>query len=268
MNRSYSKIRHIQEVNKKLDKQIISERKITDYFKSVIKEEYLPKIEPGDELCDIMCFKKQAKYGSEGEVVKIIQNGLVNCGFNTQKQGGGMIEGCKTDYKKCDGKFLEETKKAVEEFQKKHNLRVDGAVGVATLTKLVETKCVHLDRDCDCKEERKKSGDDTDDTIREDSKWWTLIEDGDSTLNNCGKINRCLYKMIKNKKFNQDSFIKCMRYKKETPPAQSDSFKKSPNCLGCPQFDNRMPGASLPLNPSDKQFIDDCVRKGCTRRVV
>jgi hypothetical protein len=261
MNRSYSKIRHIQEANKKLEEKILSERKITDYFKSVIKEEYLPKIGPGDELCDIMCFRKQAKYGSEGDVVKKIQNGLANCGFNTQKQGGGMVEGCKTDYKKCDGKFLEETKKAVEEFQEKNDLKADGSVGNATLLKMVANKCISLDKDCDCKEEQKPTDDDTDDNIREDSKWWTIIDGGDSTLNDCGKINRCLYKMIKYKKFNQDSFIKCMRYKKDPPPASGGS-----KCLGCPAFDNQMPGPSIV--PKDEQFIKECIKNGCTRKVV
>jgi hypothetical protein len=258
MNRSFSKIRHIQEANKKLEEKILSERKITDYFKSVIKEEYLPKIGPSDELCDIICFRKQAKYGSEGDVVKKIQNGLAKCGFNTQKQGGGMVDGCKTDYKKCDGIFLEETKKAVEEFQKKHNLTDDGSVGNATLLKMVANKCISLDKDCDCKEEQKPTDDDTDDKIREDSKWWTIIDGGDSTLNDCGKINRCLYKMIKYKKFNQDSFIKCMRYKKETPPASGGS-----KCLGCPPFYDKMPGPGR-VPTEDSQFIKDCVKKGCT----
>jgi len=260
MNRSFSKIRHIQEANKKLEQKILSERKITDYFKSVIKEEYLPKIESGDDLCDIMCFRKQAKYGSEGDVVKKIQNGLANCGFNTQKQGGGMVEGCKDDYKKCDGKFLEETQKAVEEFQKKNNLRVDGSVGNATLLKMVANKCLKMDKDCDCKEEQKPGDDEieTDDKIREDSKWWTIIDGGDSTLNDCGKINRCLYKMIKYKKFDQDSFIKCMRYKKEIPPASGGS-----KCLNCPPFYDKMPGPGR-VPTEDSQFIKDCVKKGCT----
>ena len=267
MNTSFSKIRHIQEANKKLEQKILSERKITDYFKSVIKEEYLPKIESGDELCDIMCFRKQAKYGSEGDVVKKIQNGLANCGFNTEKQGGGIVEGCKTDYKKCDGKFLEETQKAVEEFQKKNNLKVDGSVGNATLLKMVATKCLKMDKDCDCKEEQKPGDDEieTDDKIREDSKWWTIIDGGDSTLNDCGKINRCLYKMIKYKKFNQDSFIKCMRYKKEIIPTPVNSL--GPKCLGCPAFDNQMPGPSI-VPREDSQFIKQCIKNGCTQKVV
>ena len=173
-----------------------------------------------------------------------------------------MVEGCKDDYKKCDGKFLEETQKAVEEFQKKNNLKVDGSVGNATLLKMVATKCLKMDKDCDCKEEQKPTDDDTDDKIREDSKWWTIIDGGDSTLNDCGKINRCLYKMIKYKKFNQDSFIKCMRYKKDPPPASGGS-----KCLGCPAWDNQMPGPSL-VPRDESQFIKQCIKNGCTQKVV
>ena len=117
--------------------------------KKLINESYLPAIQKEDSVCEIVCERKQAKFGSEGDVVKLIQHGLSKCGFNPQREGGGIKQGCKDNKENCDGLFRTETKKAVEEFQKKYQLRPDGAVGKATLLKLQSNGCLTFE-DCDC----------------------------------------------------------------------------------------------------------------------
>ena len=86
MNKSYSKIRHIQEANMVLEKRVLSDNEMSRFIKKAIKESVLPDIQEGDDLCDILCFRKQANFGSNGEVVKLIQNALVKAdkisGFN------------------------------------------------------------------------------------------------------------------------------------------------------------------------------------------
>ena len=58
MNKSYSKIRHIQESNKALEKRLISDNEMSRFIKNAIKESVLPIIQEGDELCDILCNRK------------------------------------------------------------------------------------------------------------------------------------------------------------------------------------------------------------------
>lgn len=219
MNKNYGKIRSIQEANKRLEERLISEG-----LKSVISEAVLPIIQQGDDLCDILCGKKQAKFGSNGDVVKQIQNALANCGFNTDKQGGGMIEGCKNDYTKCDGKFREETKAAVIEFQKANGLTPDGSVGYNTLKKMGE-KCIQLPK-CDCNENDNANSDD------KGKDWWNLIDGGNSSMNDCDTINKCLYYAIsygKNEQFS-NMFFGCMRKKgnvqSDVKPIKGDKIFK------------------------------------------
>jgi hypothetical protein len=253
MNRSYSKIRHIQEANRNLEKRVISENEMSNFFKQVIREAYLPDIEEGDDLCDILCFRKQANYGSNGEVVKQIQNALANCGFNTEKQGGGMVEGCKDDYTKCDGKFREETKKATEGFQKENGLKVDGSVGVETLKKLQEKGCIKLP-DCKCEEDQTN----VDNTNKQD--WWTLIGETDPKFGDCEKINSCLHSVLSNNPtFSWDAFIKCMKGDKPDPNKK--------DCGKCPTTYNMMPLIGNKKPSEDMTFIKDCIAKKCTQPV-
>lgn len=256
MRKSYSKIRHIQEANKKLEERIIQES-----LKSLITEATLPNIQEGDELCDILCERKQAKFGANGDVVKKIQNALNKCGFNVEKQGGGINQGCKEDWNKCDGKFRKETAKAVKEFQMAMGLTQDGSVGKKTLTALGSQNanskggCIQLPQ-CDCNEKPK----DKDKEGRED--WWTLIDGGSSKMNDCDTINKCLYKAIKKCKGPvndtscfQNTFFKCMR---EGGPKKGGNKK----CGDCPDYINRQPG---PGQKPISKFEEGCIKSGCSK---
>jgi hypothetical protein len=261
MNRSYTKKRHIQESNQRLENRMISEKIINSLTVKTINEGYLGRIESGDDLCEIICKRKQAKYGSTGDVVKQIQNALANCGSNVEKQGGGMMQGCKEDYTKCDGVFRDETKKAVEDFQSKNNLTVDGSVGYNTLIKLSDNGCIKLPK-CDCEEKDVESTGDKEN-------WWELIGI-DKPLIDCHKINRCIYQALSSKPagFDFDVFKKCIGL----PDKKTDEkkFSENPikeNCKNCPTVYNNQPGtsgASSELPP----YIQECKRKGCTTIVV
>lgn len=261
MRKSYSKIRHIQEANKRLEERIIQES-----LKSVITEAVLPNIQEGDDLCDILCKRKQAKFGANGSVVQLIQNALAKCGFNVEKEGGGINKGCKDDAKNCDGKFRKETAKAVKEFQRAMGLAQDGSVGYKTLTALGSQAassvggCIDLP-ECNCNKKPK----DKDKENRED--WWTLIDGGNSSMDDCDTINKCLYKAINNCKgpVNDTScfsntFFKCMR---EGGPKKGGP-KKGGNkkCGDCPDYINRMPGpGQKPLS----DFEQGCIQSGCSK---
>jgi len=255
MRKSYSKIRHIQEANKRLEERLIMES-----LESVINEARLPIIQRGDDLCDILCERKQAKFGSNGDVVKKIQNALVKCGFNVEKEGGGINKGCKEDWTKCDGKFRKETQKAVKEFQETMKLTVDGSVGKKTLTALGSQNaspvggCIQLPQ-CDCNEKPK----DKDKEGRED--WWTLIDGGSSKMKDSESINKCLYSAIEKCKSSNDSncfqntFFQCMR---------AGGPKKGGNkeCGDCPKYINRMKG---PNTKELQAWEKDCIKSGCSK---
>lgn len=240
MGRSYSKIRHIQEANRRLEDRLIMEG-----LKTALNEAYLPIIQEGDELCDILCGRKQAKYGSNGDVVKKIQHALNNCGFNVEKQGGGINEGCKEDWTKCDGKFRKETRTAVEQFQKANNLTPDGAVGYRTLTKMgsstASTKggCIQLPK-CDCKKTQQDMVGDKDKGFVPGSgdspkDWWTLIDDGSEKMGDCDTLNECLYSAISGCKGSNDSycfqkkFIQCVR---DGGPKDNPKNNITEGCVG------------------------------------
>lgn len=257
MRKSYSKIRHIQEANR-----LLEERLIMEGLESVLNEARLPIIQEGDDLCDILCGKKQAKFGSNGPVVQEIQHALNKCGFNVEKQGGGINEACKTSVQGCDGLFRKETQKAVEEFQKAMGLTVDGAVGYRTLTAMASNKantqggCIDLPK-CDCKD--KDTDNDNNDNQKSD--WWNLIDGGSSKMNDCDTINKCLYNAInKCKGVNgtscfSNTFFECMR---DGGPKKGGNNK----CGDCPDYINRMPGpGQKPLS----KFQEECIKSGCSK---
>lgn len=262
MRKSYSKIRHIQEANR-----LLEERLIMEGLESVLNEAVLPIIQEGDDLCDILCRRKQAKFGSNGEVVQQIQSALSKCGFNVEKEGGGINQGCKDNPANCDGKFRKETKKAVEEFQKSHGLTVDGAVGYNTLKAMANNQmsqttfggCLELP-ECDCNE--KDNNNNNNDDAKSD--WWNLIDGGSSKMNNCNTINKCLYKAINGCKVTSDvscfsnTFFKCMR---DGGPKKGGDKK----CGDCPDYINRMPGPNL---PELTNFEARCIKSGCSKVAV
>ena len=261
MNKSYSKIRHIQEANMVLEKRVLSDNEMSRFIKKAIKESVLPDIQEGDDLCDILCFRKQANFGSNGEVVKLIQNALVNCGFNAEKQGGGMVQGCKDDYTKCDGKFREETKKATELFQKENNLKVDGAVGSETLKKLKEKGCITLP-DCKCNELK------TNKTNKTNQEWWKLIGKDDDKFGDCNKINGCIYETLKNNHvFIWDKFLSCMEGGVIDNKLDNNKTVIDEKCKGCPETIDKMPKIGGYGYKGDSAFLENCV-KNCGTTVV
>ena len=251
MRKSYSKIRHIQEANR-----ILEERLIMEGLESVLNEAVLPIIQEGDDLCDILCRRKQAKFGSNGPVVAEIQSALAKCGFNVEKEGGGINKGCKDNMQLCDGKFRKETEKAVKEFQKSAGLVQDGSVGYKTLTALGSQSassvggCIDLPK-CDCNE--KDNNNDNSDDAKSD--WWNLI-DGSSKMNDCHTINKCLYKAINGCKGSNDSycfqntFFKCMR---DGGPKKGGDRE----CGNCPKY--------LDFGMGELPQYRECVKKGCSK---
>jgi len=235
----------------RLVKRVISENELGRSSKQVIKESYLPNIVEGDDLCDILCYRKQASYGSNGEIVKQIQHALARCGFNTDYKGGGMIKGCEDDHTKCDGKFRKETKKAVEDFQKTQDgLKADGVVGPETLKKLQEKGCIKLP-ECKCEDKKSFS------YPADKQEWWKLIGKNDSKFGDCTKINACLYNVLKNNTgFSWEKFLKCM-----------ESQKKDFNdCSKCPATYNMMPVVGGKKDPN-RLFIELCIANKCTKPI-
>jgi hypothetical protein len=143
----------------------LTENDLNRIVKKVINEAYEGGIvQSGDKPCTIWCKEKLAKVGSNGDVVKMIQNLLAYNGFNNKYLGGGMTGGCGKYYERCDGKFRKHTKDAVLEFQRKFGLTPDGVVGYNTLSKMCEVLKdsgadngfdLLCDNDCNCK----RSGD-------------------------------------------------------------------------------------------------------------
>ena len=237
-------------------------------------------IEKGDtDTCLIKCDIKHAKYGSNGEIVKKIQHLLGNNGFNEGAQGGGIKKGCLEEWPVCDGKFRKETKKAVEEFQRKYNLSVDGVVGPKTLDKMCEvlkfTNSLSKDDfcpfQCNCDEigiQEPGVGSPTDpigtpgDPI-----------DGDIEIDikdkQCGDVFYCIRKISSSSPTIGDkwkAFMKCIKGIKGLPPiGDSDS------CAGCPKWSHEGPVVTFPGYRQRTQkeilFINKCIKKGCTTPV-
>lgn len=173
---------------------------IEEANKRLLGESYEGIIKKGDIPCDIWCKKKFAKYGSTGDVVKMIQHylakgsGLAKTGgygpYNPQKEGGGMIQGCAKNWKNCDGIFKSETKKAVEQFQRDAKVTKDGVVGYNTLKKICELlvlgdKETTLCNECKCNE---KENTNTEKTSKLDD-----------VNNGCDSLQSCLKQIFEEK---------------------------------------------------------------------
>lgn len=101
--------------------------------KFVISEDYEGGlVMQGDKICDIVCKNKYAGVGAKGDIVKMIQHLLANNGFGKETYGGGMRQGCQSEYPSCDGDFKTKTKNAVIDFQLRYRLSPDGVVGYNT----------------------------------------------------------------------------------------------------------------------------------------
>ena len=79
--------------------------------------------------------KKIMGLGASGYYVRQIQSTLINAGYSgsTNSPITKDVEGCKTDYDKCDGIYGKSTKEMVKQLQKDYGLDVDGNVGNQTI---------------------------------------------------------------------------------------------------------------------------------------
>jgi hypothetical protein len=218
----------------------LTESQLTDIISKVLSEQsYGGIIKEGDVPCDIWCKRKYAKIGSRGDVVKMIQHLLAKgCGdygpYNQDNMGGGMNEGCVENWTNCDGKFGDETKKAVEHLQENLRLEIDGAVGFDTLTALCgicygtasnreSAEYILCDKQCKCDQQEDNIIDGIDDIIDHidcdgdcDSEWiidnWPIYIDGidGRYTDNCDRIKACLHYASRQQGENWYYFKNCM----------------------------------------------------------
>jgi hypothetical protein len=159
----------------------LTESQLNKIVKTVLNESYSGGIiQRGDDICEIICKRKLAMYGSNGDVVKMIQHLLYVNQYNTKYSGGGMNgDWCYSDWTKCDGVFKNQTQTAVEEFQSKNGLTVDGKVGYSTWKAMCESKIFIFSKSlpknvfckvCNCKdkEEWARGKDKRDGTLPDD----------------------------------------------------------------------------------------------------
>lgn len=237
-------------------------------------------IQEGDDLCDIICKRKMAAYGSNGDVVKEIQHALSKCGYNTKYEGGGMNSGCANNKDNCDGKFRNHTRDAVKEFQRDNGLTVDGKVGYNTLKALEEEGCIKLP-ECDCEEKKQKEEEDTqqDDFNFDDPK--KIIDRID-----CNNLKKCVkdYIMIPAPDYN--GFEKCIGIgqkgdmdEEDYSNLEKDGFvegctwyiRTNENTSGykrimaCPDYLDCMPGINKDMRHCNSKAIKTCKDRGCTK---
>jgi hypothetical protein len=215
----------------------LTEAQLTEIISQVISEQsYGGIIKEGDVPCDIWCKRKYAKIGSRGDVVKMIQHLLAKgCGdygpYNQDNMGGGMNEGCVENWTNCDGKFGDETKKAVQHLQENLRLEMDGAVGFDTLTALCgicygsgsykeSAEYILCNDKCDCETDNQGNDgiQDVIDNIDCDGEcdfdeWCDNPSgncDGDH-WNDCERIKACLYYASRKDGENWHYFLQCMQ---------------------------------------------------------
>jgi peptidoglycan hydrolase-like protein with peptidoglycan-binding domain len=111
--------------------------------KDDIPRKYLPI---ADKFCDILNGKGQLKRGAKGDLVKGFQESLNRCGIEPLER---LVE---------DGDFGSKTKEAVESFQRKNNLKVDGGIGKETSRKMCELECLPKELCTSCLGGNKEGG--------------------------------------------------------------------------------------------------------------
>ena len=175
--------------------------------KYVISEDYEGGlVMQGDKICDIVCKNKYAGVGSKGDIVKMIQHLLSNNGFGGDYYGGGMYQGCQSEYPSCDGDYKTRTKSAVIYFQTKNGLSADGVVGYNTHKAMCDklkftnslTKATFCPT-CKCENNQNQNENPTNQEI--------IPEITDQITNfDCEKIKKCLVQNI----FDPTKIISCL----------------------------------------------------------
>ena len=190
----------------------LTESQINRLSKRFINEGYMGLISYDDTMCEIICKRKVAKYGSKGDVVQMIQHLLYINQYNTKYSGGGMKgDYCYSDWRECDGLFKNQTKTAVEEFQRFAGIKVDGVVGYETwkamCSKLTFSKSLPKDKfclQCPC--------DDFQDDFQDDFKDIDVINPIFNEIDNidCDKLKKCVKDFILVPGPNYIGFEKCI----------------------------------------------------------
>ena len=240
----------------------LTESQLGKIVKSVLNEAYTGIIQIGDDLCEIICKRKLAMYGSNGDVVKMIQHLLYVNQFNTKYSGGGMNgDWCYSDWTKCDGVFKNQTKGAVEEFQNKFGLTVDGKVGFNTwqmmCKKLSFSKSVSKPKfctDCNCQDD-KDWQDDIDDYIIDPIKIIDTID--------CESLKGCVKKYLLGVTApDYKGFEFCLRgNKKESGKDLSCSLCSKTFTTG---YVNKMPSTGIPTEEQKRiKALGDWCIKNC-----
>ena len=236
----------------------LTESQIDRLSKRFLNESY-GLITYQDTICEIVCKEKVAKYGSKGSVVQMIQHILNVNQFNVKYAGGGMNgDFCYKDYNKCDGLFKNQTQTAVEQFQKKYGLKVDGVVGYETwkamCSNLTFTDSVRKDKfcsDCSCDDNGQNDFNDKDDfnPVKGDERYdmdW-----------DCEELKNCVRKHIYGSPLpDWSGFMNCI--------SSEPKEKKGRNCKACEdafptKYINRMPIAGGKPDEYLKSLGDWCV---------
>jgi hypothetical protein len=219
----------------KLKRQLIEEAN-----NRVLNEAYSGIINRGDDICEIICKRKLAKSGSNGDVVKYIQHLLAHNEFNTEYGGGGMGKECADLYEGCDGKFRRHTKDAVKEFQRRYKLSVDGVVGYNTW----KAMCDNLEfteslpkkefcKDCQCNEQDQPIGGDEKDTPSPTDDF----RENELEIIDCDDLKYCVGKHLYQTSPDILAFYKCVSDKVNLPdpdPLGRLPRDKRYECNDCP----------------------------------
>ncbi len=203
---------------------------MTEVEEGEMTEQYkIPTFKDGDMLCDVYCGVKAMRRGSKGENVKMIQQSLIDCGFELPEFG-------------VDGDYGSETRSAVLSFQNGNEsitLR-DGVVGPETIRGMVASECagmsgLKLDM---CKCNRKKS-------MVPDDKLSDLSPDQKKGRDAADK-----YEKEQSKKREEEMMKKL--------PIKGDGYE----CGKCPKYVNRMPGPKRKeLTSMEAWCINNCDTK-------
>ena len=196
-------------------------------------EQYrIPTFKDGDIICDVFCGKKAMRKGSTGEAVKMLQQALIDCGFELPKFG-------------IDGDYGSETKQAVLKYQNsRENITLkDGVIGPETMRALKADECASIEGWkldlCDCGDEK------ISDLSPEQRK---------------GREAADKYEKEQRKKREEDMM------KKDLPsdfnlPIKGDGY----DCEKCPSYVNLMPG---PNQKGKTKFEAWCINNCDTKVVV
>jgi len=203
---------------------------IRDLYKGLINEqsERLPGITDQTVLCNIIDGRAAVRRGDRGDLVKIFQEALIECGYDVGSTG-------------ADGIFGGNTARAVGEFQRDNSLQIDRAIGPETSGALCQKGC--LDQKCkECKQYKENPKVDSEKLRGDESTIGTQpIKDGSINID-CQKVQGCISEFML--EFQEDSCL------------DEDMLRKLLKCVGVGNCfdDGEIPQKTgfIPINGGDK----------------